>query len=77
MSTFSHTLPSAQVKRLSLVQSNVQCNVSANSEAPVEEQRFRERPRLGAMRGLVFAVICDIILAAIAIAGWQLWRIFR
>lgn len=73
MSTLSHTLPSAQVKRLSLVQGNV----SANSEAHTEEPRFREGARLGAMRALAFAVLCDIILAAIVIAGWQLWRLFR
>ncbi|HYK38164.1 hypothetical protein [Alloacidobacterium sp.] len=73
MSTLSHMLPPTQVKRLSLVHGYI----SVSSEALTEEPPFREETGLGTMRGLVFAVLCDIILAAIAIAGWQLWRLFR
>lgn len=68
MSTFSHTLRPESARRLSLVPSDA----SAAEEFPVRNERG-----LGAMRGLALALACDIILAAIAIAGWQLWRLLR
>lgn len=73
MSTFSHTLRSASPKPLLLLPGNV----SARAGAPAEAPHVREDIGLGAMRGLAFAMLCNVILAAIAIAGWQLWRIFH
>lgn len=72
MSTLSHTLLPAQASRISLVRDNI----SASPEVPPEESCIQPA-RLGAMRALTFALLCDIILAAIAIAGWQLWRLFH
>lgn len=51
-------------------------NVSSIAEAPSEDPRFRE-DELGTMRGLAFAMLCNIILAVVAIAGWHLWRLFQ
>lgn len=34
-------------------------------------------PSLGAFRGLIFAVIFEIVLFAVGSVGWELWHMLR
>lgn len=40
------------------------------------DEVYVENP-YGAYRGLCFAVACNIVLAVLGVAGWELWRLVR
>ncbi len=73
MSTLSHPLEPIRIKRLSVVRKDA----AASLEPPLEDIHLRSDDGLGCMRGLAVAMLCNVILASIIIAGWELWRLLR
>ena len=74
MSTFSHSLQPVRVRHLSLVQKST----LHNTAALLEEEPFAPADDgLGCMRGLAIAMLCNIVLALVGTACWELWRLLR
>ena len=71
MSTFSHPLEPIRIRHLSLVGKDD----SITAEASLEDMHLSAGHGLGFMRGLAFAMLFNIILASVIVAGWELWRI--
>jgi hypothetical protein len=71
MSSLSHTLQPTASKHHSIV------HVDGPAEIFSEEPQASTDDGLGCMRGFAVAMLFNIILASVAIASWQLWRILR
>ena len=73
MSTFSHPLEPIRIRHLSLVGKDD----SITAESSLEEMHLSADDGLAFMRGLAVAMLFNIILASVIIAGWELWRLLR
>lgn len=73
MSTFSHPLEPIRIKRLSVVRKDA----PVTAEPSREDMHLRSDDGLGCIRGLAVAMLCNVILASIILAGWELWRLLR
>ncbi|HVW78853.1 MAG TPA: hypothetical protein VHB45_14665 [Alloacidobacterium sp.] len=66
MSTFSHSLPSAHGKRLSLV---------SRTEPPLNT--IAHDDGLGCMRGLAFAMLFNLVFWGVIFGAWEIWHHLR
>jgi hypothetical protein len=72
MSTLSHSLQLVHGRRIKLAQFD-----AASETAAREEFHIPEDDGLGCARGFAVAMLCNILLALVIAAGWELWRLLR
>ncbi|QNI33660.1 hypothetical protein H7849_06950 [Alloacidobacterium dinghuense] len=72
MSTLSHSLHSIPVNDFKLLSDDPAIEAVSTEESadPVDDG-------LGAIRGFVAAMLCNVVLALLAVGGWGLWRVLR
>jgi hypothetical protein len=73
MSTFSHSVHRVQVDDLLLLP----MGADVIAEAPAEERVAPLDDGLGAIRGLASAMVCNVALALLIAAAWEVWRLLR
>ena len=73
LSTVSHPLEPIRIKHLSVVRKDA----PVTAEPSPEDIHLRVDDGLGCMRGLAVAMLCNVILASIIVAGWELWRLLH